>query len=112
MSVNPTVWEYSQVNVRIDGEVRHDLEWFVRKLHVHPSPNSKVRGMDMENIVGLFCSEFEDFRNQRGEFSNLVRFRSNIAKAGKSHLWHENFLAMDQGPRVRGLLCDLQEWRH
>ena len=91
LSVNPTVWEYSKANDRIDGEVRNALERLVRKLHVSPNPNSKVRGMDEEEIVDLFWSEFEDFRNQRGAFGNLARFRSKVAKAGKSHLWHEKY---------------------
>ena len=54
LSMKPTVWEYSRVNDRIDGGVCHALERLVRKLHVHPNPNSKVRGMDMEDIVHLF----------------------------------------------------------
>ena len=45
MSVNPTVWEYSQANNRIDGEVRYALEQLVRKLHAQHNTNSKVRGM-------------------------------------------------------------------
>lgn len=91
LSVNPTVWEYSQVEDRIDGEIRHGLERLVKKLHVTPNPNNKVRGKSVEEIVDLFWTEFEDFRNQRGEFSNLARFRSKEARAGKSHLWHEKY---------------------
>ena len=45
LSVNPTVWEYSQANNRIDGEVRYALEQLVRKLHAQHNTNSKVRGM-------------------------------------------------------------------
>ena len=45
--------------------------------------------MHEEEIVDLFWSEYEDFRNQRGEFSNLARFQSKEARGGKSHLWHE-----------------------
>ena len=45
LSVNPTVWEYSnKANDRIDGEVRKALERVVRELHVSPNPNSKVHG--------------------------------------------------------------------
>ena len=91
MSVNPTVWEYSKADDRIDGEVRRALERLVRKLHVRPNPNSKVHGMGMEDILDLFWTEFEDFRNQRGEFTDLARFKSKVAKAGKSHLWHEKY---------------------
>ena len=54
LSVNPKVWEYSSAEDRLDGEVRDAIERIVRKLHVMPNPNSKVRGMDEEEIVDLF----------------------------------------------------------
>ena len=91
LSVNPTVWEYSKDDDCIDPDVRRALERLVRKLHVRPNPNSRVRGMEMDDILDLFWSEFEDFRNQRGDFSNLSLFRSKSAKAGKSHMWHEKY---------------------
>ena len=91
MSVNPTLWEYSKADDRIDGEIQRALERLVRKIHVRPNPNSKVHGMDMDGIVDLFWSGFDNFRNQRGEFSNLARFRSKVAKAGKSHLWNKSY---------------------
>ena len=91
LSVNPTVFAYSQEDDRIDGELRDGIEQLVRKLHVRPNPNSKVRGMSLDDIVDVFWSEFEDFRNQRGVFGKLTRFQSKEAKAGKSHMWHEKY---------------------
>ena len=94
LSVNPAVWvwEYSHVNNCIDGKVRHALERLIRKLRVQPNPNSKVCDMREEEIVDIFWSEFEGFRNQQGEFRNLARFKSNKAWANKSHLLHEKYV--------------------
>ena len=47
--------------------------------------------MDEDKIVDLFWTEFEDFRDQRGAFRNLARFRSKEATSGKSHLWNETY---------------------
>ena len=46
--------EYSSAEDRIDADVRRALARLVRKLHVRPNPNSRVRGMDMDDILDLF----------------------------------------------------------
>ena len=89
LSVNPMVWEYIQANDRIDGKVRHALERLVRKMHVHPNPNSKDRGMQERGLLIYIGRSLRILhRNQLGEFGNLTRFRPQEARAGKSHLWH------------------------
>ena len=91
LSANPTVWEYSEAEARIDGDVRDGIERLVRKLYIAPNPNGKTRGMTMEEIVDLFLSGYEDFRNQRGVLDRLDRFRPKEARAGKSHMWHKRY---------------------
>ena len=58
----------------------------------HPIPTARsMVHMPEEEVVDLFWTESEDFRNQRGEFGNLARFKSKEASAGKSHLWYEKY---------------------
>jgi hypothetical protein len=66
---------------------------------VQSNLNSKVCGMQEEEIIDLFWSEYKNFRNQRGEFKHLAWFRSKEARAGKSHLWHEKYSL----PRTKAL---------
>ena len=113
LSVNPMVWEYIQANDRIDGKVRHALERLVRKMHVHPNPNSKVGGMQERGLL-IYIGRSLDFTQE----STRRIWQSDTVQAPGGKSWEVTpvalkiFRVMDQGTRVCGLLYNLQEWRH
>ncbi|KAL7530156.1 hypothetical protein ACHAXR_005436, partial [Thalassiosira sp. AJA248-18] len=73
------------VATRMTGADRDAIERYITKLYAHDVE------ANVPKVIDDFWTEFKHWRSKTGMFSNIGRWQSPDALAGKSWLWHEKY---------------------
>ena len=72
------------VKARMDGNHRESIEKVIAKLYVDDDRAP-------EEICHKFWMQFAHFQNKTGKYANEGRWRLDLVKKGKFHLWNEHY---------------------
>ena len=83
MAISPDIRK--DVALRLSGDHRDAIERFITKLSSH------YVDCNIATKIDLFWDEFKHLRNRTGMFSNVGRFNTSDAVAGRSARWHAKY---------------------
>ena len=84
MAISPEIRQ--DVATRLNGNHRDAIERFITKLFSHDVD------VNVPMKIYLFWDKFKHWQNRTGKFSNVGRFNTPDAIAGRSASWHAKYL--------------------